>query len=169
MSTPPARPSDGLVGLHRSARNGEGNEFSGIRPFQVGDRMRRINWARSARSGELQVNATRADLDTHIALVIDASDDFGVSEGIDGLASSLDASVRAAGAIAEHYTPRGERVSLRAFGTADRSHGGAGIRARPAAPDSRHARPGAAGRSRTIGLPHAGVTSAAASSVARSP
>lgn len=112
-----ARPSDGLVGLHRSARNGEGNEFSGIRPFQVGDRMRRINWARSARSGELQVNATRADLDTHIALVIDASDDFGVSEGIDGLASSLDASVRAAGAIAEHYAPRGERVSLRAFGT----------------------------------------------------
>jgi len=112
-----ARPSDGLVGLHRSTRNGEGNEFSGIRPFQVGDRMRRINWARSARSGELQVNATRADLDTHIALVIDASDDFGVSEGIDGLASSLDASVRAAGAIAEHYALRSERVSLRVFGT----------------------------------------------------
>ncbi len=112
-----ARPNDGLVGLHRSARAGEGNEFAGIRPFHAGDRMRRINWARSARSGELQVNATRADLDTHIALVIDASDDFGVSEGIDGLASSLDASVRAAGAIAEHYAPRGERVSLRAFGT----------------------------------------------------
>ena len=111
------RPTDGLVGLHRSVRAGEGNEFAGIRPFQVGDRMRRINWARSARSGELQVNATGADLDTHIALVIDASDDFGVSEGIDGLASSLDASVRAAGAIAEHYAPRGERVSLRAFGT----------------------------------------------------
>jgi uncharacterized protein (DUF58 family) len=111
------RPTDGLVGLHRSARAGEGNEFAGIRPFQVGDRMRRINWTRSARSGELQVNATRADLDTHIALVIDASDDFGVSEGIDGLASSLDVSVRTAGAIAEHYAPRGERVSLRVFGT----------------------------------------------------
>lgn len=113
-----ARPSDGLVGLHRSARAGEGNEFAGIRPFHVGDRMRRINWVRSARSGALQVNATRADLDTHIALVIDATDDFGVSGGIDGLASSLDGSVRAAGAIAEHYAPRGERVSLRVFGTA---------------------------------------------------
>ena len=105
-----ARPSDGLVGIHRSARAGEGNEFAGIRPFHVGDRIRRINWMRSARSGDLQVNATRADLDTHIALVVDASDDFGVSEGIDGLASSLDGSVRAAGAIAEHYAPRGERV-----------------------------------------------------------
>ena len=68
---------------------------------------------------ELQVNSTWADLDTHIALVVDATDDFGVSEGIDGLASSLDGAVRAAGAIAEHYAPRGERVSLRTFGTDD--------------------------------------------------
>lgn len=111
------RPSDGLIGLHRSSRSGEGNEFAGIRPFHAGDRMRRINWTRSARSNELQVNSTWADLDTHIALVIDATDDFGVSEGIDGLASSLDGAVRAAGAIAEHYAPRGERVSLRVFGT----------------------------------------------------
>ncbi len=113
-----ARPSDGLVGLHRSARAGEGNEFAGIRPFRAGDRMRRINWPRSVRTGGLQVNSTWADLDTHVALLIDASDDFGVSEGIDGLASSLDGAVRAAGAIAEHYAPRGDRVSLRTFGRA---------------------------------------------------
>ena len=112
-----ARPSDGLIGLHRSARGGEGNEFAGIRQFHVGDRMRRINWPRSIRAGELHVNSTWADLDTHIALVVDATDDFGVSEGVDGLASSLDGAVRAAGAIAEHYALRGERVSVRAFGT----------------------------------------------------
>lgn len=111
-----ARPSDGLIGLHRSARAGEGNEFAGIRPFRAGDRMRRINWPRSVRTGELQVNSTWADLDTHVALLIDATDDFGVSEGIDGLASSLDGAVRAAGAIAEYYAPRGDRVSLRTFG-----------------------------------------------------
>lgn len=110
-------PTDGLIGMHRSARTGDGNEFAGIRPFQVGDRLRRINWIRSARTNELQVNAAWADLDTHIALVIDATDDFGVSEGVDGLASSLDWAVRAAGAITEHYAPRGERVSLRTFGT----------------------------------------------------
>lgn len=113
-----ARPTEGLIGLHRSARRGEGNEFAGIRAFQPGDRMRRINWIRSARAGELQVDATLADLDTHVALVLDASEDFGTSEGIEGLSSSLDATVRAAGAIAEHYAPRGERVSLRAFGSA---------------------------------------------------
>ncbi len=112
-----SRPSNGLVGVHRSLRAGEGNEFAGIRPFQPGDRMRRINWARSMRTTELQVNSTWADLDTHIALIVDATDDFGVSEGIDGKASSLDRAVRAAGAIAEQYAVRGERVSVRAFGT----------------------------------------------------
>ncbi len=111
------RPTDGLVGQHHSTRLGEGNEFAAIRPYQSGDRMRRINWPRSQRSGTLQVNATWSDLDLHLALVVDATDDFGTSEGIDGLASSLDLTVRAAGAIAEHYAPRGERVSLRAFGT----------------------------------------------------
>lgn len=110
------RPPDGLVGLHRSTRAGDGNEFAGVRAFRPGDRMRRINWMRSARSNELQVNATWADLDAHVALVIDATDDVGTSGGIDGAASSLDTSVRAAGAIAEHYALRGERVSLRTFG-----------------------------------------------------
>lgn len=110
------RPPDGLVGLHRSTRGGEGNEFAGIRAFRAGDRMRRINWARSARSDELMVNAPWADLDTHVALLLDVHDDYGESDGIDGRASSLDRSVRAAGAIAEHYTSRGDRVSLRTFG-----------------------------------------------------
>lgn len=110
------RPRDGLVGLHRSSRSGDGNEFAGLRAFRPGDRMRRINWARSARAGELLVNGTWADLDTHVALVLDAGDDLGTSEGVDGRASSLDVSVRAAGAIAEHYAPRGERVSLQTVG-----------------------------------------------------
>lgn len=112
-----SRPTDGLIGQHRSTRPGEGNEFAAVRPFAPGDRMRRINWIRSARGGELLVNATWADRDMHLALVVDAGDDFGVSDGIDGRASSLDLGVRAAGAIADHYAPRGERVSLRAFGT----------------------------------------------------
>lgn len=110
------RPSDGLVGMHRSARNGEGNEFAGIRAFHAGDRMRRINWPRSVRAGELQVNSTLADLDVHVALILDVSDDYGTSEGIEGRASSLDLTVRSAAAIAEHFAPRGERVSLQTFG-----------------------------------------------------
>jgi len=114
-SNAPVRPTDGLVGSYRSVRPGEGSEFASVRAFQVGDRMRRINWNRSLRSDVLQVNATWADQDTHVALVIDVGDDLGVSEGIEGKASSLDTTVRAAGAIAEYYVRRGNRVSLRSF------------------------------------------------------
>ena len=114
-SNAPVRPTDGLVGAHRSVRPGEGSEFASVRSFQVGDRMRRINWNRSLRSEELQVNATWADQDSHVALVIDVGEDLGVSEGIEGRASSLDITVRAAGAIAQHYIRGGNRVSLRSL------------------------------------------------------
>ena len=43
----PRRPTDGLVGLERSTRRGEGSEFAGVRAFAGGDRIRRINWSRS--------------------------------------------------------------------------------------------------------------------------
>lgn len=107
--------ANGLVGLHRSARPGDGSEFSGIRPFQAGDRLRRINWRRSLRSNELHVTSTYADQDTHVALFVDARADYGTSGGIDGTASSLDTAVRAAAAIAEHFLLRGDRVSLHIF------------------------------------------------------
>jgi uncharacterized protein (DUF58 family) len=111
------RHTHGLVGLDRSARPGEGNEFAGIRPFHVGDRMRRITWPRSLRTGTLQVVSTWADQDTHVAIEVDVTDEVGVSGGIDGEASSVDITVRAAAAIAEHYLHRGDRVSLRVFGS----------------------------------------------------
>ena len=115
-AAPSMHHADGLVGLTRSVHPGEGTEFAGIRPFRTGDRLRRINWRRSLRAGELHVTGTYADQDTHVALFVDALADFGMSEGIDGAASSLDTAVRAAGAIAEHFLQRGDRVSLMVLG-----------------------------------------------------
>ncbi|MFC0627402.1 DUF58 domain-containing protein [Kribbella deserti] len=111
----------GLVGLHRSRRPGEGTELAGIRPFRTGDRLRRINWAVSARTGELHVTSTWSDRDTEVVLVLDTGDDIGVSEGIDGRASSLDTGVRAAASIAEHYLRHGDRVRLIDTGVGVRS------------------------------------------------
>lgn len=106
----------GLVGINRSRRPGEGSEFASIRPFHAGDRLRRINWRVSLREQELHVTSTWADQDSHVVIVVDASNDIGLSEGVDGLASSLDIGVRAAGAIAEHFLRRGDRVGLRILG-----------------------------------------------------
>jgi uncharacterized protein (DUF58 family) len=114
-SAPPVR-TPGLVGVNRSPRPGSGTEFASIRPFQPGDRLRRVHWAQSLRTGTLHVTSTWADHDRHVVLLIDALNDVGESDGIGGRASSLDVSVRAAGAIAEHYISTGDRVALSVIG-----------------------------------------------------
>ena len=68
------------------------------------------------RSGTLHVTSTWSDDDRHVVLLIDAFDDVGRSNGIDGRASSLDISVRAAAAIAEHYCTTGDRVTVITMG-----------------------------------------------------
>jgi uncharacterized protein (DUF58 family) len=108
----------GLIGAHRSRREGEGTEFSSIRAFHTGDRLRRINWRVSTRTGVLHVEATRAEEDTAVLLLVDAMADYGVSEGIGGAESSLDVTVRAAAAIAEQYLRGGDRVSVRVLSPA---------------------------------------------------
>jgi len=103
---------DGLVGLHRSRRIAGGTEFEGIRHFATGDRLKRINWPVSLRTRELHVITTRAEQDAGVWLVLDALRDIGVSGGIDGAASTLDLTVRAAAALAEHHIRAGDRVGL---------------------------------------------------------
>lgn len=119
----------GLVGAHRSRRLGGGSEFAGIRGFQSGDRMRRINWRVSLRTGSLHVITARAEEDAGVLLVVDALADHGRSGGLDGASSSMDITVRAAAALAEHHAHHGDRVGLRVVGPAGETVGfGAGSR-----------------------------------------
>lgn len=102
----------GAVGVHRSLRPGEGSELSGIRQFGAGDRLRRINWRVSLRAGELHVNATVAERDAEVVVILDGRYDAGASGGIDGTASGRDIGVRAAAALARFYLQLGDRVGL---------------------------------------------------------
>jgi uncharacterized protein (DUF58 family) len=106
----------GLVGVNRSPRLGSGIEFADIRPFRPGDRLRRISWRVSARSRELHVTTSPSEEDSGVLLVVDSLGDHGFSGGVDGEASSLDQSVRAAAAVAEHHIRAGDRVGLRIVG-----------------------------------------------------
>ena len=106
----------GLVGANRGTRDGEGSEFSGIREFQAGDRLRRIHWRTSLRTGRLHTITTTAEQDSEVLLLVDALAVLGESGGIDGPASSLDTAVRAAAALAEHHLRIGNRVGLRVVG-----------------------------------------------------
>ncbi len=100
----------GVVGVHRSRRLGEGSDLAGVRPFVPGDRLKRINWRVSLRTGELHATATVTDLDATVMLVVDSSVDAGAEA--DAVGGSLDLAVRAAASIAEHYLHAGDRVGL---------------------------------------------------------
>jgi uncharacterized protein (DUF58 family) len=107
----------GLVGTNPARRPGEGSEFSSIRPFQPGDRLRRVHWRVSLRTGSLHVTSTVAEEDASVLLVVDSGIEVGTSGGVHGSATTLDTAVRAAGAVAEHYLHRGDRVGLRVLGS----------------------------------------------------
>jgi uncharacterized protein (DUF58 family) len=106
----------GLVGQHRSARVGGGTELAEIRPFRTGDRLRRIHWPVSLRTGALHVTTTYADQDAEVRLVLDAIRDLGERDPGTGRRSSLDVAVEAAGAVAAHYLGTGDRVGLSVLG-----------------------------------------------------
>ncbi len=107
----------GLVGSHRSTRPGEGSELADIRPFQTGDRLRRIHWPVSLRTGSLHVTTTYADNDTEVRLLLDASSDATGPGDADGaVRGSIDLGVAIAGAVAAHYLRAGDRVGLSIHG-----------------------------------------------------
>lgn len=107
----------GLVGTHQARRSGEGSEFASIRPFAAGDRLRRVHWRVSLRTGALHVTSSVAEEDSSVLLIVDSGVEVGAGEGSGGAATSLDVAVRAAGAVAEHYLHRGDRVGLRILGS----------------------------------------------------
>jgi len=107
--------AEGLVGAHVSRRPGEGGDLAGVRPFVPGDRLRRINWRVTGRTGELHVTATYSDRDTEVLLMLDSTQDLGRAPE-----SCLDVGVRAAAAIAEHYLRAGDRVGLIDLGNPQR-------------------------------------------------
>lgn len=97
----------GMVGAHRSRRIGAGTDIAEVRPFQLGDRLRGINWRVSLRTERLHVTSTVSDRDTDVALCLDTWQELRGAE-----VTSLDLAVRAAAAIGEHYLRAGDRVSM---------------------------------------------------------
>jgi uncharacterized protein (DUF58 family) len=100
-----------FVGNLVSREKGEGIEFADLRPFVVGDRIRRINWRASARRGELWVNELHAERNADVVLFLDT-----FTEARRAGETTLDRTVRGAAALAAHYLRHKDRVGLVTFG-----------------------------------------------------
>ena len=121
----------GLVGAHRSARPGDGQELRDIRPFQTGDRLRRVDWRVSLRAaaatggdlvpGTLNVRERHAEADADLVLALDTTLDVGrkmaewseITRGAEvRVGGSLDLGVRAVCSLAAAFLRQGDRVGV---------------------------------------------------------
>jgi len=100
-----------FAGNEVSRLKGDGIEFADIRPFEAGDRVRRINWRASARRGQLHVNEMRPERNSDVVLFLDTFTDL-----VDPAGTSLEMTVRAAAALVDGYLRRRDRVGLVGFG-----------------------------------------------------
>ena len=68
-------------GEYHSAFKGQGIEFSEVRPYQIGDEIRSIDWNVSARTGETYVKIFEEEREQTVMLVVDVSgsEDFGTT------------------------------------------------------------------------------------------
>jgi uncharacterized protein (DUF58 family) len=90
---------------------GEGIEFADLRPFEPGDRVRRINWRATARRGEPWVTETHPERNSDVVIFLDT---FLEARLVDE--STLDQAVSAAASLVREYLGEKDRVGLVAFG-----------------------------------------------------
>lgn len=65
--------NDVLAGQYHSAFKGRGMEFEEVRPYQIGDDVRTIDWNVSARYGETFVKKYREERELTVMLLVDVS------------------------------------------------------------------------------------------------
>jgi uncharacterized protein (DUF58 family) len=100
------------LGEHVSPSAGHGSEFTGVRPYQHGLPVRRINWAVTSRRRALHVNTYGAEHALDLVTVIDAYTDVGPPG-----ATSLDLAVRGATALAHAHLRYHDRAGAIVLGT----------------------------------------------------
>ncbi len=74
--------NDALAGQYHSAFKGRGMEFEEVRPYQIGDDVRSIDWNVSARFGEPFIKVFREERELTVMLLVDMSrsQQFGTNE-----------------------------------------------------------------------------------------
>ncbi|HEY2575025.1 MAG TPA: DUF58 domain-containing protein [Streptosporangiaceae bacterium] len=99
------------IGEHTSRATGDGIEFSAVRPYLPGDRIRDVNWLVTGRRGELHINQRATQRAADLVVMIDAFSEAGPPG-----ATTIDTSAHGATALATAYLRTGDRAGLVVLG-----------------------------------------------------
>jgi uncharacterized protein (DUF58 family) len=104
----------GFTGPLNARRSGSGSNFFGVREYQPGDSLRRINWRAAARrQDQLFTTEFEQEQIADIGLILDMRSEHAFRVGPDSL---LDHGVRATAALADSLLQDGHRVGLLVYG-----------------------------------------------------
>lgn len=119
----PIRPprTHGFAGPLPSRKSGSGVDFYGLREYQMGDRMRWMNWRASARhERRLFTNEFEQERIADVGIILDARQQSDVrlpsGRSPEGGESLYDYSIQAAASLAEALLTQGNRVGLLIYG-----------------------------------------------------
>lgn len=105
----------GQMGIRRTRRCGEGQEFQELREYRPGDALRQIDWKATARRRELISREFEEEQDQHIVLVLDCTRRMRhVDEEAGG--SQFDQALNSALLLAHVAARQGDSVGLLACG-----------------------------------------------------
>ncbi len=106
------------LGLKRIRANADGGEFSSLREYVPGDNYRYINWAATARSGDLKVNTYVPERNQYIYVLLDSSR---VMSTVFNDMLILDYGINAAFLLADYCIRGGDNIGMELF-SAEVSH-----------------------------------------------
>jgi len=104
-----------MPGIHRSLRQGRGNEFFQYRPYDPGEDMKVVDWKVFAKREELVAKTFQEDTNFNLFLVLDTSASMGY-KGAESNSSKLHYASMLAACFAYIAFRQGDRVGLFAYG-----------------------------------------------------
>lgn len=105
----------GMPGIHRSLRQGRGNEFFQYRPYNPGDDLKVVDWKVYAKREELVAKTFQEDTNFNLFLVLDTSASMGY-QGANASCTKLHYASMLAACFAYIGFKQGDRVGLFAYG-----------------------------------------------------
>lgn len=104
-----------LPGIHRSLRQGRGNEFFQYRPYDPGEDLKVVDWRVYAKREELVAKTFQEDTNFNLFLVLDTSGSMGY-KGAEASCTKLHYASMLAACFAYIAFRQGDRVGLFAYG-----------------------------------------------------
>ena len=104
----------GFAGPITARKSGSGTDFYGVREYQLGDSLRKINWRISARhANSIYTNEFEQEGIADVGLILDARDQSDIHNDRGSL---FEYSVEATASLAETFLNDGHRVALLVYG-----------------------------------------------------